>query len=88
MKLTMWRGIIVFLNTQTKFGENGLLHLSFMVKWQDRRLTAKSGFDRPIVCERKRISCGDNRQPEIRLRSQANRPKTSTIFFAKIESSR
>ena len=42
-------------------GENSLLHLSFIVKWQGGRLPPKSGSDRP---------------------------KTSTIFFAKVESSR
>ena len=46
MKLTMWR-VVVVLNTYTKFGENSLLHLSLIVKWQGRRLPPKSGSDRP-----------------------------------------
>ena len=43
------------------FGKSSLHHLSFIVKWQGRRLKANSGSDRP---------------------------KKSTIFFAKIESTR
>ena len=46
MKLTMCR-VVVILNTYTQFwGENSLHQLSFIVKWQGRRLKPKSGPDR------------------------------------------